>query len=129
MLMGHRNTGGKTFLYLLDGLYTSLRAMLSEKAELWRWSSLWVRLQDEAAMKPVLAGWPMARPGDWVERVNRPQDEKELAAIRRSRDRGRPFGDAQWTMQWARQLGLESTLRPVGRPKRRVEKENGNVRG
>lgn len=106
----------------------ALRASLAEKAELWRWSSLWVRLQDEAAMKQVLAGWPLERPGDWVQRVNRPQDEKELAAIRRSRDRGQPFGDAQWTMKTAGRLGLESTLRPVGRPKQAMKEENGKGR-
>lgn len=95
----------------------ALRAGLAETAQAWRWSSLWVRLNGQGIMKDGLATWPVSRPRDWVERVNRPQDEKELGAIRRSRDRGQPFGDAEWVQETARRLGLESTLRPVGRPK------------
>ena len=78
---------------------------------------LWVREHGEGALKDGLAPWPVARPGDWAERVNRPQDEKELTAIRRCRDRGQPFGQGPWVLETAHDLGLESTLRPVGRPK------------
>jgi putative transposase len=79
-------------------------------------------------MTDRLAAWPVARPRNWVRIVNAPQDEKELAALRVSGQRGRPYGDAAWMLKTARRLEIESSLRPVGRPRRRAErdsKENG----
>ena len=67
--------------------------------------------------KELLDRWPRRRPADWLLRVNQPQDEKELAALRRSRDRGCPYGDGAWALETARRLGIQSSLRPVGRPK------------
>jgi len=101
----------------------ALRANLAEQAETWRWSSLHVRANGQGAMAARLAEWPVDRPRDWVQRVNEPQDEKELAAIRRSRDRGVPFGDDAWMRRTAKALGLESTLRPPGRPRKKDEKK------
>jgi len=43
----------------------------------------------------------------------------ELEAIRRSVKRGSPFGEASWVERTAKRLGLESTLRPQGRPKKK----------
>jgi putative transposase len=39
-----------------------------------------------------------------------------LTALRRSVARGVPFGAGSWQRQTAKRLGLESSLRPVGRP-------------
>jgi hypothetical protein len=39
--------------------------------------------------------------------VNQPQSEAELAAIRRSIQRGQPFGGDAWRQKVSRQLGLE----------------------
>jgi hypothetical protein len=47
-----------------------------------------------------------------------PQTEAELAALRRSVHRGCPFGESAWCDRMVRRLGLESTLRPQGRPKK-----------
>jgi hypothetical protein len=44
--------------------------------------------------------------------------EVEVEAIRRSTRRDRPFGSDVWTRRTAEHLGLESSLRPPGRPKR-----------
>jgi putative transposase len=93
-----------------------LRANLCPAAENWRWSSLGVRTTMQGPMQPLLADWPVTAPKDWTRRVNAPQDEKELAAIRRSRDRGQPFGGDAWVRRTAKALNLESSLRPVGRP-------------
>ena len=68
----------------------------------------------------ILAEWPLPRPSDWITIVNQPQSEAELAALRKCADRGRPFGDANWTDSTARVLGIESTLRARGRPRQRV---------
>jgi putative transposase len=53
-----------------------------------------------------------------VEQVNRVLTAKELEAIRRSRERGQPYGNEAWVKRAAGQLGLASTLRSRGRPKK-----------
>jgi putative transposase len=50
--------------------------------------------------------------------VRKPQTEGELSALRRSIARGVPFGGPRWTKRAVAELGLESTLRPRGRPKK-----------
>lgn len=52
----------------------------------------------------------------WNQRVNEPLSETELFAIRTSVNRGRPYGDEQWTEEVAEKHGIWFTLRPVGRP-------------
>ncbi|MEO6436688.1 MAG: transposase, partial [Tepidisphaeraceae bacterium] len=94
----------------------ALRANLVRRAEGWRFGSLYRWKQGTALEKSLLCPWPLARRAGWVDYVNAPQTEAELTAIRRSIQRGSPFGDATWTENMARQLGLESTLRPQGRP-------------
>jgi putative transposase len=97
----------------------AVRLKLVRRAEKWRWSSLWVRLHDdEAPMKKVLADWPVKVPRDWVERVNKPQSENELAAIRLAGHRSRPYGQEKWVRKTAAKLGMESSLRPIGRPRK-----------
>lgn len=92
----------------------ALRANLVKRAEDWRWSSAYLRQQQKAAW---LSAGPVALPADWLEHVNGAQTEGELAALRRSVARGAPFGDAIWQQATAERLGLESSLRPRGRPK------------
>jgi len=73
-----------------------------------------------AKEKELLAAWPLRRLAGWVEAVNAPQTEAELAALRRAVNRGCPFGETLWSDQIVRRLGLESTLRPQGRPKKHI---------
>jgi putative transposase len=93
----------------------ALRANLCEAAELWRWGSLWRRTNN--VRWPLLSDWPLPEPRNWTKQVNTPQTEAELAAIRRSVQRGSPLGSEAWVQAAARALGLTSTLRPRGRPK------------
>ena len=96
-----------------------LRARLVRRAEDWHWGSLGAgRYAPAAAEAPPLATWPVPRPRKWIEIVNEPQTEAELEAIRVSIQRGRPFGDSSWQKRTAKQLGLESTFRPRGRPRK-----------
>lgn len=99
-----------------------LRAKLVAAAEAWRWSSLWQRVHGEADW---LSPWPGRQPAPavWRRHVNGVQTEAEVAALRRSVGRGVPFGDAGWTGRTADRLGLESTLRPRGRPPKEPKKE------
>jgi len=92
------------------------RAKLVSRAEAWRWSGLW-RRRERAADMP-LAAWPVRRPRDWEHRVNRVLPRGTLDAIRQCVQRGRPWGDAEWTRKTADRLGLEFTLRGPGRPRK-----------
>jgi hypothetical protein len=59
------------------------------RAKDWRWSSLYRWLHGSAEDKPSLAAWPAPRKAGWV---NAPQNEAQLAAIRRNVERGSQFG-------------------------------------
>jgi putative transposase len=96
----------------------ALRANLVKRADDWRWSSLYRRVRAPVGDSPWLAAWPLERPTDWAKVVNAAQTEDELAALRRSVSRGCPYGGASWSDKMVRRLGLETTLRPQGRPKK-----------
>jgi putative transposase len=70
----------------------ALRANLVERAEVWRWSSLWRSTRGDDESKALLADWPLPRPTRWTNYVNQVETEAELAALRRSVKRGTPFG-------------------------------------
>ena len=91
-----------------------LRANLVDRAEHWRWGSLWRRLHGRN--DSLLTPWPLPERDSWLEYVNQPQNEREVAAIRRSIVRGCPWGTDTWVRATAKALKLESTLRPRGRP-------------
>lgn len=95
----------------------ALRAKLVRRAESWAWSS--VRWWRERRQWPAfLHEGPVSRGPRWVETVNRPMAAEEQEALRRSVNRGTPWGASGWQERMARRLGLESTLRPRGRPKK-----------
>ena len=96
----------------------ALRAQLVRRAEEWRWGSLYRWLRGSAEDRALLAAWPRPRKASWVEHVNAPQTEAELAAVRSSVQRGSPFGNDAWTERTIRRLELESTIRAQGRPKK-----------
>jgi len=91
-----------------------LRANLVERAEAWRYCSLW-QWHNERTGVP-LAPWPLPRPIDWTEHVNAAQTEAELAALRTSVVRGVPFGNPAWRRATALKLGLPATRGLRGRP-------------
>jgi putative transposase len=96
----------------------ALRARLVRRAQQWRWGSLFRWQRGHAEDRRLLAAWPLPRRAGWIDQVNQPQTEAELAAVRRSIERGVPFGDESWTRRVVRHLGLETTLRPRGRPRK-----------
>lgn len=69
------------------------------------WSSLAWRTRGQRL--EMLAEWPVPCPRNWVALVNAVQTESE---------RGAPFGEERWSKRVAERLGLESSLRPRGRP-------------
>jgi hypothetical protein len=98
------------------------RAKLVRRAEDWRWGSLRRWASGTAKEKSLLAAWPLSRRPGWLEHVNRPQTEAELAALRQCAWRGCPYGDGKWSERMIKRLGLESTVRRQGRPR----KKNGS---
>jgi len=96
----------------------AMRAKLVRRAEQWRWSSLYRWLHGSAPERELLAAWPLPRKPSWVEYVNEPQTEAELAAIQQCLDRGTPYGEPAWIDRTVRKLALETTLRPRGRPRK-----------
>jgi putative transposase len=106
----------------------ALRAGLVERAEQWRWASLWWAVTTSPVPVPgsALSPWPIDRPTDWIERVNTPLSRAEEEALGRSVRRGQPFGGSEWQALTAKRLGLESAFRPLGRPKK--TKNNSSCR-
>jgi putative transposase len=94
----------------------ALRGNLVRRAEDWRWGSLWRRRRGKADQPPHMDAWPVGVPGDWLAYVNQPVAAVEVDALRHCARRGRPYGDEAWVACMAQQLGLQSTLRPRGRP-------------
>jgi putative transposase len=58
-------------------------------------------------------------PPHWLRTVNVAQNQRELDALRRSVERGQPFGGERWVKRTVQRLGLEHTFRPRGRPRKR----------
>ena len=92
-----------------------LRAGLVKHSADWPWSSLAIRC---GADKPLeLGNGPLALPQRWKQQVDKvsdvPTDEIETCL-----QRGRPFGEDDWTLKTAKDLALESSLRPRGRPRK-----------
>jgi putative transposase len=132
---GHYHTSGSGHLYQGrfktfpvesdEHLYTvlryvernPLRANLVERAQDWRWSSLGRYTKGDDKSRQVLANWPIPGPKNWATRVNRAEGRKELEAVRRSAQRGQPYGSELWCERIVQSLGHESTLRPRGRPR------------
>jgi putative transposase len=132
----HRSTGSghlyqgrfKSFPVQRDEHYLSLcrfvernpvRAGLVPRAEKWRWGSLWRqgRVKPRTPL-PALSPGPIARPVDWIRHVNAKPHPAEVEPILRAITRNQPFGPPDWQASIAKRLGLESTLRPIGRPRK-----------
>lgn len=86
------------------------------KVENWPWSSAGKPLK--GVEPPPLDPGPVPRGKDWSAWVNRAITEAELLDLRESLMRGRPYGCQIWQQRAAKRLGLESSLRPRGRPKK-----------
>jgi putative transposase len=95
-----------------------VRADFIELAEDWEWGSAHVRRRSPEERRWLAIPDDPPLPRSWRSRVNKVETEAELDAVRNSIKRGLPFGDSQWTKSSAVRLGLESTTRPRGRPRK-----------
>ena len=95
----------------------SLRAKLVEKAEDWRWSSLYLREKSDNS-RNFLAEWPINIPNNYINWVNESQTNKELELLRYSVNKGKPFGAEGWADEMIKKFNLKLTLNKPGRPKK-----------
>jgi len=94
------------------------KANLVKKAENWKWSSVWVRENGTKDQKKILSMWPVLIPDNYLKFINEPQSKETEDLIEISIQRDRPFGGDNWIKRIIKKLGLESTIRPRGRPKK-----------
>ncbi len=107
--------------YLLTALRyvegNPVRAGLVNSALDWLWSSH----KETANLKPkfLVDEIPIEIPVNWTKFVDESLYDEELNKLRKSVKRQSPYGSSAWQIKIAKELGLESTLRPQGRPSKR----------
>ena len=93
-----------------------VRICLAQSADEWRWSSHCERL--DSADEKLIDESSLALPEKWTEYVNTPLTGGELERMQQCVNRGAPFGSYPWQTMVCEKLGLESTIRPKGRPRK-----------
>lgn len=97
-----------------------LRAGMVASSKDWFWSS---HGETSGALgRSISRPLPVPVPGNWSDFVAAAQTPQEVEALQRCIDRQSPFGDAGWQERVSKALGLESTLRPRGRPRKQPKK-------
>ncbi len=81
---------------------------------------MWIREKGSIEQNKLLSKWPLQYDENYLEWVNQKQknENEELEKIRLSIQRGRPLGFENWVKKISEKLGLNSTLRSRGRPKK-----------
>lgn len=95
-----------------------LRAKLVKRAENWKWSSLWRREFGNKEEKKLLSSLPTKLPINCLESVNTILKSDKLEIIRKSVNKGTPFGSDNWIDKMVDRYKMGSTVRGVGRPKK-----------
>ena len=95
-----------------------LRAEIVGKSQSWPWSSLALRNGRECEI--TLSDGPVELPRRWNYLVNLGANDNQKSMIDNCIKRGCPYGDEHWVRRIIKQLGLESSIRPIGRPKNGV---------
>ncbi len=125
---GHLYQGRyKSFICQEDGHFLTLvryvernakKANLVKRAENWQWSSVWRREKGTARQKKLLSSWPVPRPKDYLDWLDKSQSQEEEKALERSVERGSPYGAESWVSRIVTKHKLEMTTRPRGRPRK-----------
>lgn len=87
------------------------------KAQNWHWSSVGIPHPDSEVI-PKITNGPIQRLEPWLDWVNRPTSPDEFEAISTCISRGQPYGNEKWRTRIAKKLGLGSSLRSRGRPRK-----------
>ena len=89
-------------------LQNPVRSGLAASVNDWPWSS-WCQ-------SDLTDPCPLEVEANWITTVDDPLSTSPFASIRESVNRQRPFGEPDWQTKIAGLFGLESTMRPRGRP-------------
>lgn len=117
----------KTFLVQTDSYFIQLmkyieanplRAGLVNRAEDWKWGSLYARRINPEWASKILSCWPVDIPSNYLQGVNQPLPKIFIEQIRGSVTRGRPLGDENWVNSVIGKYSLEHTMRPRGGQKK-----------
>lgn len=103
-----------TVLRYVEG--NPVRASMVRSARDWWWSSHRERLGLRQGV--LVSVPPIELPKNWGQFVDQPLTDGELGGVRQSVIRQSPYGESDWRMAKATELGLESTIRPPGRPRK-----------
>ncbi len=123
---GHLYQGRyKSFVCQEDGHFLTLvryvernakKANLVQKAQHWQWSSVWRREKGTAKHKKLLSPWPVVKPRNYLDWLNKAQSQEEEEALERSEMKNIPYGETTWVDKMVKKFKLEQTLRGTGRP-------------
>jgi len=95
-----------------------VRARLVNSAKDWIWSSH----REIVGLRPRILTdeFSIELPKEWDKYVEEPITEKDIDKLHQSVNRQSPYGEQSWQMEVSKELGLESTIRSIGRPRKRV---------
>ena len=96
-------------------LQNRVRSGLAASIDDWPWSS--------CCRNELADPCPVEVETDWLAHVDEPLSASQLASIRQSVNRQRPFGEPDWQTTIAGLFGLESTMRPRGRTRSKRDEE------
>ena len=102
-----------------------VRAKMVDSAADWPWSSYHQHAgtgSEQSDVPLAIDPLPVEFTDDWSAFANRSFTDSEKASLRQSLTRQSPFGSGRWQQSVCRQFGLESTVRPRGRPRMGAEK-------
>ena len=107
-----------------------LRAGLVDRAQDWEWSSLpWLSKPELAPARLDAGTTPRGSGAQWLDGVNESSNTTagEVDRLRECVRLDRPIGSPDWTAATAKQLGLQSSLKPRGRPSARARAAEAEV--
>jgi putative transposase len=90
------------------------RARLAARPAEWPWCS--ASPMAAGANRPVLSPWPVPRPDNWTELLDRPEPTQVLHEIRSAIRAGLHYGSTTWRRTTAEALRWRNGLRQPGRP-------------
>ncbi|NQT75776.1 MAG: transposase [Candidatus Omnitrophica bacterium] len=109
--------GGHLLTVLRYVIRNPVRAGLVKSAKEWRWASHNGSV-NPASHNLLLDKVPIELPEKWDEYVNEPLTDAEIERLHSSITRGSPYGETDWREKVSKELRLESTIRPRGRPRK-----------
>lgn len=97
-----------------------VRAGLVGSAKNWPWSS---HGENSGAIERLLShSLPVSLPDEWTAFVDAALTPQEVERLQTSVERQAPFGGSDWSEGISHVLGLESTMRARGRPRKQAKK-------